>query len=103
MRAKVSETYVGYTTDDKLEKLLLEATSDDTAMLSNFKLLELADATNNMEQGPKIIKRLVEKLKCPGFEWKRIVKALNAIEFIMKNGNINMVGKLHMDGASAIM
>ena len=40
------------------------------------------------------MERLAGKLKCPGFEWKRIVKALNAIEFILKNGNMSMIGKI---------
>jgi len=59
-------------------------------------LLELADATSSMEHGPKIIEHLLEKIKCPAFEWKRILKSLNAIEFLIKNGNLNVLGKLQM-------
>mgnify|MGYP006124663057 FL=1 len=57
-------------------------------------MLELADATNSMENGPKIIDHLLMKLKSPSFEWKRILKSLNAIDFVLKHGSPNALGKL---------
>jgi hypothetical protein len=42
------------------------------------------------------------KMKSPSFEWKRIVKSLNAIEFIIKNGNMNMLGKIQMEGGGML-
>jgi hypothetical protein len=57
-------------------------------------MLELADATNSMESGPKIVEHLLAKMKSPAFEWKRILKSLNAIEFVLKHGSPNALGKL---------
>jgi hypothetical protein len=82
--------------------LLIEVTSNDTWQVSNQKMLELADATNSMEQGPKIVDHLLQKMKSPAFEWKRILKSLNAIDFILKHGSPNALGKLQMQGAPMI-
>jgi hypothetical protein len=57
-------------------------------------MLELADATNGYEAAPKIIDHCLAKIKSPSFEWRRIYKSLCAIEFLMKNGNPNVCGKL---------
>lgn len=46
-------------------------------------MLELADSTNSHENGPKIVDHLLAKLKSPAFEYKRIIKSLNAIHFIL--------------------
>ena len=46
-------------------------------------MLELADATQSHENGPKIVDHLLAKLKCPAFEYKRIIKSLNAIHFVL--------------------
>jgi len=34
------------------------------------------------------------KLKSPSFEHRRILKSLNLIEFLLKNGNLNVLGKI---------
>lgn len=57
-------------------------------------MLELCDATNDMTQGPKIIEHLLLKIKSPSFEWKRILKSLNAVDYILKHGSPNALGKL---------
>jgi exonuclease VII small subunit len=59
-----------------------------------LKMLDLADATNSYEAGPKIIEHCLLKVKSSDFEWRRIYKSLCAIEFLLKNGNMNIVGKL---------
>ena len=64
-------------------------------------MLELADATNTQE-GPRIIDHLILKLKSPAFEWRRILKSLNAIEFLLKNGSMAVLGKLQMTGSHAL-
>ena len=63
--------------------------------MSNTKLLQLADSTNGMEAN-RITDHFLEKLKVPTYEWKRISKALNAIEFLIKYGSINIIGKVQM-------
>lgn len=65
-------------------------------------MLELADATNSYESAPKIIDHCLAKIKSPSFEWRRIYKSLCAIEFLMKNGNPNVCGKLQMQGQGII-
>ena len=61
-------------------------------------MLELADATQSNENGPKIVDHLLAKIKSPAFEWKRILKSLNAIHFILQHGSENAVGKILMVG-----
>ena len=102
LKTRAAETYTGYTSKDEIEQALLEATSDNATQLSNTKLLELADATGGSEGG-RIIEHFLEKLKCPGFEWKRIAKALNAVEFLIKNGNPGLIGKVQIQGGSTII
>lgn len=93
MQNKVSETYTSYR-GDKIDQLLIEATSNDQWELSNQKLLELSDETFG-SNGTKIIDHLILKLKqTPSFEWRRIIKTMNVIDFLMKNGNLNVLGKL---------
>ena len=41
-------------------------------------------------------------MKSPAFEWKRILKSLNAIDFILKHGAPNALGKLQMQGSPMI-
>ena len=102
LKTRAAETYTGYTSKDEIEQALLEATSDNATQLSNTALLVLADATNGSEGG-RIMDHFLEKLKCAAFEWKRIAKALNAIEFMIKNGNPGLVGKVQMQGGSTII
>ena len=51
----------------------------------------------------KIVDHFLEKLKAPAYEWKRISKALNALEFLIKYGSINIIGKIQMQGGSTII
>jgi len=51
----------------------------------------------------KIVDHFLEKLKSPNYEWKRISKALNALEFLIKYGSINIIGKIQMQGGSTII
>jgi len=99
MQTKLGETYTTYTSKDKLDAILIEVTSNDTWQVSNQKLLELADMTSGMD-GPRIIDHLLLKLKSPNFEWKRILKSLNAIEFILKHGAPAAHGKIQASGYS---
>ena len=97
-QTRVGETYTSYTSKDKIDALLIEATSNDTWQISNQKMLEMADATNSYESAPKILDHCLLKIKSASFEWRRIYKSLCAIEFLIKNGNPNVIGKLQMQG-----
>lgn len=95
VQTRLGETYTAYTSKDKIDQLLIEATSNDQWSVSNQKLLELADATHGPD-GIKIVDHLILKLKAPGFEYRRVLKSLNLIEFLLKNGNLNVLGKVQM-------
>ncbi len=98
MLGKISDIYASYTTKDKIELLLIEVTSNDTWEVSNQKLYELADATTSIEDGNKIVEHLLSKVSSPGHEWRRIIKALNALDFLIKNGSLHVQGKVQMQG-----
>jgi hypothetical protein len=66
-------------------------------------MYSLADATHSMDQGGKIVDGLLLKLQSPAFEWRRIIKSLNAVDFILKNGSPNVFGKIQMNGSSLFM
>jgi uncharacterized protein YpuA (DUF1002 family) len=85
--AKAQDTYAGYAAKDDIEKLLVEATANENWNLSNSKLLELSDASYNMENSNKIADFLLLKLSAKGPEWRRVLKSLNAIDFLLKNGS----------------
>lgn len=73
---------------------MIEATSNDTWEISNQKLLELSDETFG-SNGTKICDHIILKLKqTPSFEWRRILKTMNVIDFLLKNGNLNVLGKI---------
>jgi hypothetical protein len=65
--------------------------------VSNLKMLEVADATHSSD-ALKIVDHIILKLKSPSFEWRRILKTLNLIDFILKHGSLNGLGKLQMTG-----
>lgn len=77
--------------------MLIEATSNDQWNISNQKLLELADATHGPD-GIKIVDHLILKLKSPAVDYRRIFKSLSVVEFLLKNGNLNVMGKIQMQG-----
>ena len=81
--------------------MLIEVTSNDQWTVSNQKLLEIADLTTGLNR-EKIIDHLLLKLKSPAFEWKRINKTLSVIEFIIKHGDPNCVGKIQMKGNESL-
>jgi len=101
IQTRVGETYTSYASKDKIDTMLLEVTNNGTWNVSNQKLLELADATQGPES-PKIIDHLLLKLKSPPCDWKRIIKSLTAIEFIMKHGGHSAIGKLQMQGSMSM-
>jgi len=64
-------------------------------------MLEVADATHSSD-ALKIVDHLILKLKSPAFEYRRILKSLNAIDFLLKHGSLNGLGKLQMQGQQTI-
>ena len=83
-KEKVKETVVTYTSKSEVDKILIEATSNENWNVPNSKLQVLADAAYsrythsyitinpNSEHYQKIVDHLLLKLEVPAFEWRRI-------------------------------
>jgi len=68
----------------ELNKLLTEATNNDNWNISNSKLQVLADHTYDFNHYNIIMKHLWAKLSLKPKDWKRIFKALHAMDFLLK-------------------
>ena len=66
--------------------MLKESTSNENWSISNTKLQLLADHTYNWEDYNVIMKHLWAKLGCKPKEYRRIFKALNVMDYLIKNG-----------------
>ena len=65
-------------------------TVNDNFQVSNSRMLEISDLTQNPENNKKIIDYLLSIiLASPDFEYLRIHNSLHAIEFFLKNGSQN--------------
>lgn len=94
MLSRFQDIYTTYTSKDKIELMLVEITANDNWTASNQQMLELSDATHNFETANKVIDHILLKIQAPNYEWKRLLNCLNAIDFLLKNANPNIVGKL---------
>ena len=63
-----------------------EATSNENWNVSNSKLQVLADHTYNWEDYNYIMKHLWQILAKKPKHWRRIFKALNTMDYLVKNG-----------------
>jgi len=86
-QGKMADTYSGYMAKDDLEKVLVEATANENWNISNSKLLQISDATFNTQNVDRVCNFMYTKLEAPAPQWRRVLKALTAIEFIIKNGS----------------
>jgi epsin len=68
------------------KKILKESTSNENWNISNSKLQVLADHTYNWEDYNVIMKHLWTKLQSKPKEYRRIFKALNVMDYLIKNG-----------------
>jgi epsin len=66
--------------------ILKEATSNENWNISNSKLQVLADHTYNWDDYNIIMKHLWAKVACKPKDWRRIFKALNCMDYLVKNG-----------------
>ena len=73
-------------TTQEYKKILKESTSKDNWNIANSKLQVLADHTYNWEYYNVIMKHLWAKLQSKPKEYKRIFKALNVMDYLVKNG-----------------
>jgi len=76
----------GIFSKSEFKGILSEATSNENWNISNSKLQVLADHTYNWEDYQVIMKHLWGKVQSKPKEWRRIFKALNAMDYLSKNG-----------------
>ena len=81
----------------EFKKILNEATSNENWNISNSKLQILADHTYNWEDYNVIMKHLWAKVQCKSKEWRRIFKALNTMDYLVKNGAPRVVQDIKDD------
>ena len=77
--------------------MLKEATSNENWNVSNSKLQILADHTYNWEDYVYISKHLWATINSKPKEWRRIFKALNTMDYLVKNGAPRVVQELKDD------
>lgn len=76
-----------------LDKMLNEVTSDEN-WTGNTKVLgEVAEHTFNYNDFNAIMKHIWERLSQKGKKWRRILKTLNLMEYLTKNGSPRCVGE----------
>lgn len=79
------------------KKVLKESTSNENWNVSNSKLQLLADHTYNWEDYNVIMKHLWAKLQSKPKEYRRIFKALNVMDYLVKNGAPRVVQDIKDD------
>ena len=68
------------------EKILRECTSDENWNIPNSKLQVLADHTYNSEDYNVIMNHLLAKVQSKPKHYHRILKSINALDYLVKNG-----------------
>lgn len=84
-------------TKNEVGKILNEATNNDNWNISNSKLQVLADHTYDWNDYNVIMKHLWSKLSLKPKEWRKIFKALHAIDFLLKNGAPRVIQDIRDD------
>ncbi|TNV82238.1 hypothetical protein FGO68_gene17554 [Halteria grandinella] len=97
MKEKVKETVVSYTARSEIDKVLIEATANENWNVPNSKLQILADAAYQNTDYQAIMTHLRAKLDVPAYEWRRILKSLTAVEYILKNGPPRVASDVRSD------
>mmetsp|Transcript_66085 Transcript_66085/g.184038 ORF Transcript_66085/g.184038 Transcript_66085/m.184038 type:complete len:634 (-) Transcript_66085:122-2023(-) len=77
-----------------LEQNLREATSNQNWGCPTTVLFELSCAANNYHDRQKIMATIWEKLDRKPDKWRRIIKSLTLLEYLVKNGPEQVVGEV---------
>ena len=77
-----------------LEKKLAEATTNEMAFASISLLNEISSRSDDSEECKIIVKYCIKILGLKPKFWKRILKALNLIEHVVKTGSQNFVDQI---------
>lgn len=81
-------------TKTPLERQISDICSDENYGTSNTLLHEVAEKTFNPEERTVIMKCTWEFVKSPPKEWRRIYKALNLVEHLLKFGSTSCVNEI---------
>jgi len=81
-------------TKTAFERLLSEATSNENWPVSNTTLQEIADHTYNHTDFITIMKHIWKKLSATKKKWRKIMKTLNLIEYLLKNASPKVIGEI---------
>ena len=90
MFAKTAEAFKEYARKlnmTPLEKKVYEACSNENWGTSNSVMIELAQSTNNFADYPVIVGETCLAIEEPSSKWRRILKGLNLLEYLIKFGN----------------
>ena len=78
----------------ELEKKLAEATTNETGFANISLLNELSSRSDDSEDCKIMVKYSIKLLGLKPKFWKRILKALNLIEHVIKTGSQNFVDQI---------
>lgn len=84
---KLKEKVAEKMAKNPLEKALNEATSDVNWNASNKVLQEIADHTYSFGDFTEVMKHIWKRLSSERKNWRRILKTLSLIEYLIKNGS----------------
>eukprot|EP00127_Corallochytrium_limacisporum_P006815 Clim_evm30s236 gene=Clim_evmTU30s236 len=84
----VKNTYKGYS---QIEQLVREATSNDPTGAKGTYLAQIANATYNHLEYPKIMNILYKRLNDSGKNWRHVYKSLVLYDYLIKNGASRVV------------
>lgn len=70
-----------------LHKLLSEATSDENWNAPTKTLQEIADKTKESDGLAEVMKYLTSKLRTDDLKWRRLLKTLNLVDYLLRNAS----------------
>lgn len=83
-------------TKDELEEKLIQATSEENWQASTNVLHDISNASYNYEKWQKISSFIWEKLE-KKTTWRKILKTLHLVEFLLKNGPSSVISSFKYD------
>ena len=71
----------------EIESKVQDATGNEAWGASGTTLLEIATATESEEERTLVLGVLYQRLRESGSNWRQVYKALNVIDYCVKNGS----------------
>mmetsp|Transcript_12611 Transcript_12611/g.37455 ORF Transcript_12611/g.37455 Transcript_12611/m.37455 type:complete len:214 (+) Transcript_12611:149-790(+) len=83
--------------ESELEKNLREATSNQNWGCPNSLLHSISRASHDYQDCQTVMNEVWSGLQAKGAQWRRLLKTLNMLEFLIKNGNERIIDELRRD------